>query len=98
MRRASLKRRRGSLFAAFLKLLIPLIVVIPGIAALVLAQDGALAAEVLNEKSDRTYGELMKLAPEGLRGLVFCRPYRGNRLVARIDDELDCNYLHDGYL
>ena len=23
------------------------------------------------KKSDRTYGELMKLAPEGLRGLVF---------------------------
>ena len=63
--------QKGLAFAAFLKLLIPLIVVIPGIAALVLAQDGALAAEVLNEKSDRTYGELMKLAPEGLRGLVF---------------------------
>lgn len=63
--------QKGLAFAAFLKLLIPLIVVIPGIAALVLAQDGALAYDVLNEKSDRTYGELMKLAPEGLRGLVF---------------------------
>jgi len=63
--------QKGLAFAAFLKLLIPVIVVVPGIAALVLAQDGALAAEVLNEKSDRTYGELMKLAPAGLRGLVF---------------------------
>ena len=33
----------GLAFAAFLKLLIPLIVVVPGIAALVLAQDGAMA-------------------------------------------------------
>jgi SSS family solute:Na+ symporter len=63
--------QKGLVFAAFLKLLIPVIVVVPGIAALVLAQDGTLAAEALNERSDRTYGELMKLAPEGLRGLVF---------------------------
>jgi solute:Na+ symporter, SSS family len=63
--------QKGLAFAAVLKLLIPLIVVVPGIAALILAQDGALAADALNEKSDRTYGELMKLAPTGLRGLVF---------------------------
>ena len=63
--------QKGLALAAFLKLLIPVIVVVPGIAALILAQDGALAADALNDKSDRTYGELMKLAPEGLRGLVF---------------------------
>ena len=63
--------QRGLAFAAFLKLLIPVIVVVPGIAALVLVQDGVLAADALNERSDRTYGELMRLAPEGLRGLVF---------------------------
>jgi len=63
--------QKGLAFAAFLKLLIPLIVVVPGIAALVLAQDAALAANVLNSQPDRTYGELMKLAPAGLRGLVF---------------------------
>lgn len=63
--------QKGLAFAAFLKLLIPLIVVVPGIAALVLAQDGAMSASVLSETPDRTYGELMKLAPDGLRGLVF---------------------------
>ncbi len=63
--------QKGLALAAFLKLLIPLIVVVPGIAALILAQDGALAADALNEKPDRTYGTLMTLAPEGLRGLVF---------------------------
>ena len=63
--------QKGLALAAFLKLLIPVFVVVPGIAALILAQDGALSAEMLNERPDRTYGSLMTLAPEGLRGLVF---------------------------
>jgi len=63
--------QKGLALAAFLKLLIPLIVVVPGIAALILAQDGQLAAGALEAKPDRTYGELMTLAPTGLRGLVF---------------------------
>jgi len=76
--------QKGLAFAAFLKLLIPLIVVIPGIAALILAQQGQLDAAVLDPsicanpsdpascgKTDRTYGELMKIAPAGLRGLIF---------------------------
>jgi len=63
--------QKGLAFAAFLKLFIPLIVVIPGIAAVVLASQGAIDGTALAEKSDRTYGELMKLAPAGLRGLVF---------------------------
>ncbi len=63
--------QKGLALAAFLKLLIPLIVVVPGIAALILAQDGTLPANALAEKPDRTYGVLMTLAPEGLRGLVF---------------------------
>ncbi len=63
--------QKGLAFAAFLKLFIPLIVVIPGIAAVILASQGTLEAGALAEKSDRTYGELMKIAPAGLRGLVF---------------------------
>lgn len=63
--------QKGLAFAAFLKLLIPLFVVIPGIAAAMLAAQGAIDGAALAEKSDRTYGELMKLAPAGLRGLVF---------------------------
>ncbi len=63
--------QKGLAFAAFLKLFIPLIVVIPGIAAVILASQGALDAGALADKSDRTYGELMKIAPAGLRGLVF---------------------------
>ncbi|QIQ86347.1 sodium/solute symporter [Erythrobacter sp.] len=63
--------QKGLAFASFLKLLIPFIVVIPGIAAVILAQQGVLDGAVLGERSDRTYGELMAFAPAGLRGLVF---------------------------
>ena len=63
--------QKGLAFAAFLKLLVPFIVVIPGIAAVILAQQGLLDGAALAEKSDRTYGQLMGFAPAGLRGLVF---------------------------
>lgn len=63
--------QKGLAFAAFLKLFIPVIVVVPGIAAIMLASQGAIDGAALAEKSDRTYGELMKIAPSGLRGLVF---------------------------
>ncbi|WP_284124993.1 sodium:solute symporter family transporter [Parerythrobacter aestuarii] len=63
--------QKGLAFAAFLKILVPFIVVIPGIAAVMLAQGGILDGAALAEKSDRTYGELMSFAPAGLRGLVF---------------------------
>ena len=55
--------QKGIAFAAYLKLLMPLIVVLPGIAAVLLAPD--LAAP------DQAYPEMMKLVPAGLRGLVF---------------------------
>lgn len=63
--------QKGLAFASFLKLLIPFIVVIPGIAAVILAQQGVLNNDVLSARSDQTYGELMSFAPAGLRGLVF---------------------------
>jgi solute:Na+ symporter, SSS family len=63
--------RKGLAFAAGLKLLIPVIVVVPGIAALYLAQNGMLDQAALNERPDSTYGVLMTLVPTGVRGLVF---------------------------
>ena len=63
--------QKGLIFAAVLKLLIPIIVVIPGIAALYLAQQGQLDMARLAASPDSTYGILMGLVPEGLRGLVF---------------------------
>ena len=63
--------QKGLAFAAFLKLLVPFIVVIPGIAAVMLAQQGMLDGEAIGAQTDRTYGSLMGMAPAGLRGLVF---------------------------
>lgn len=55
--------QKGVLFAAFLKLLMPLIIVVPGIAAVLLAPNLA--------KPDEAYPTMMRLLPTGLLGLVF---------------------------
>ena len=55
--------QRGIAFAAFLKLLMPVIVVLPGIAMFVLAPD--LSAP------DKAYPSAMNLLPVGIKGLVF---------------------------
>lgn len=55
--------QKGVIFAAFLKLLMPLIIVLPGIAAVVLAPGLA--------KPDEAYPTMMRLLPTGLLGLVF---------------------------
>jgi len=72
---ADLKTARGGiLFAAFLKLLMPIIVVLPGIAAYVLYKDGAFQSEMLQDGSvnpDRAYPVLLNLLPAGLKGLSF---------------------------
>jgi SSS family solute:Na+ symporter len=66
--------RNGILFAAFLKLLMPVIVVLPGIAAFVLHQQGNFQTEMLQDGSlnpDRAYPVLLNLLPSGLKGLSF---------------------------
>lgn len=66
--------RAGILFSAFLKLLMPLIVVIPGIAAYVLYQSGYFQTEMLQSgelNPDRAYPVLLNLLPAGLKGLSF---------------------------
>lgn len=55
--------QKGVIFAAYLKLIMPLIIVLPGIAAVVLAPDLA--------KPDEAYPTMMRLLPPGLLGLVF---------------------------
>jgi SSS family solute:Na+ symporter len=55
--------QKGIVLAAFLKLLMPVLVVLPGIAA------GVLAPHL--EKADMAYPYLMTLLPPGLLGLVF---------------------------
>ena len=55
--------QKGLALAAGLKLLIPLIAVLPGIAAVILIPD--------LRTPDQAYPEMMKMVPIGLRGLVF---------------------------
>lgn len=54
---------KGIAFAAYLKLLMPIIVVLPGIAAVVLQPN--------LPSPDSAYPSMMQLMPEGLKGLVF---------------------------
>jgi len=65
--------QKGLVFAAALKLIMPLIIVVPGIAAavLVMPEFAALDGAMLNEKTDRTYPSIMSIMPGGLRGLIF---------------------------
>jgi len=64
--------RTGILFAAFLKLMMPLIVVLPGIAAFVLYKNGGLQNEMLTNgefRSDNAYSAILNFLPTGLKGL-----------------------------
>jgi len=67
--------RKGILFAAFLKLLIPVIAVLPGIVMYVLYKNGMFQQEMLDAggalKPDRAYPTLMNLLPAGLKGVAF---------------------------
>jgi solute:Na+ symporter, SSS family len=58
--------RKGLVFAAFLKLLMPIIVMLPGIAAFVLVKQGKMPA-LANQ--DAAYSSVLGFLPEGLRGL-----------------------------
>ena len=72
--------QKGILLAAFLKLIIPLIVVVPGIAAYVMVNDQAIMANLgevgmLNTPSaaqaDKAYPWLLQFLPTGLKGVAF---------------------------
>jgi SSS family solute:Na+ symporter len=72
--------QKGILFAAFLKLIIPLIVVVPGIAAYVIINDPSIMASLGDlamqntpsvNATDKAYPWLLKLLPVGLKGLAF---------------------------
>lgn len=61
--------RNGILFAGFLKLFMPIIVMLPGIAAFVLYKNGYFAPEVFNGKKDGAYAAILSLLPAGMKGL-----------------------------
>ena len=55
--------QKGVMFAAYLKLLMPIVIVLPGICAAILFP--------MLEKSDQAYPTMMSLLPNGLLGLTF---------------------------
>ena len=72
--------QKGILLAAFLKLIIPLIVVIPGIAAYVMANDPEIMARLgeaglknlpTADQADKAYPWLLQFLPTGLKGVAF---------------------------
>ena len=72
--------QKGILFAAFLKLIIPLIVVVPGIAAYVIINDPSIMTSLGDlamqntpsvDATDKAYPWLLQLLPVGLKGLAF---------------------------
>ncbi|MEO8582477.1 MAG: sodium/solute symporter [Flavitalea sp.] len=66
---ANLKTARtGLLFAAFLKLMMPVIVMLPGIAAYVLYKNGHLP-QLAGGSKDGAYSSILGFLPAGLKGL-----------------------------
>jgi SSS family solute:Na+ symporter len=67
--------RKGILFAAFLKMLVPVIAVLPGIAMYVMHSNGMFQKEMVDAagavKPDQAYPTLMNLLPAGLKGVAF---------------------------
>ena len=63
--------QKGVAFAAILKLIMPLIVVIPGIAAFVLIQDAANGFAPLDKADGAFPWVLSNFVPVGIKGLVF---------------------------
>lgn len=72
--------QKGIMLAAFLKLIIPLIVVIPGIAAYVMVNDPSIMSGLGEtaqhnlptlEQADKAYPWLLQFLPTGLKGVAF---------------------------
>lgn len=66
--------RTGILFSAFLKLFMPVIVVLPGIAAFVLHQNGELQEQMMTNgefREDNAYAAILGFLPTGLKGLTL---------------------------
>lgn len=66
--------QKGIAFAAVLKMIMPIIVVLPGIAAYILFQDGKINMPVNDNGgiiNDSAYSVLIGFLPVGLRGIAF---------------------------
>jgi SSS family solute:Na+ symporter len=78
--------QKGVVFAAYLKLLMPVIIVLPGIAAVVLAPGLA--------KPDEAYPTMMRLLPTGPARPGLLGTGRGDHRLDRVQDQFDRDHLH----
>ena len=72
--------QKGIILAAFLKIIIPVIVVVPGIAAYVMVNDSGILSGLGDaglqnlpslEQADKAYPWLLQFLPTGLKGIAF---------------------------
>lgn len=72
--------QKGIILAAFLKIIIPVIVVVPGIAAYVMVEDSEILSRLGEvglqnlpslEQADKAYPWLLQFLPTGLKGVAF---------------------------
>lgn len=61
--------RNGILFAGLLKIFMPIIVMLPGIAAFVLYKNGYFDAATFTGSKDGSYAAILSLLPVGMKGL-----------------------------
>jgi SSS family transporter len=80
--------QKGIVLAAFLKLIMPAIIVLPGIAALVLSPG--------LERTDQAYPSLMATLPVGHQGPGVRGAGCGDRGFHRVQDQFHRDHLHDG--
>ena len=82
--------RTGILFAGMLKIMMPIIVMLPGIAAYVLYKNGVpmtgltanVGPENLYQIKDKAYSSVLAFLPTGLRGLSIAALNSSNRSFA----------------
>ena len=98
--------QKGILFAASLKLIIPLIVVIPGISKYVIVNDPEILASLgengipnmpTDGKADKAYPWLMQFLPVGLKG-VTKRTCCSNCFIISIYAQLNFHNFYNGCL
>lgn len=61
--------RNGILFASFIKIFMPVIVMLPGIAAFILYKNGYFSTGTFGGNKDGAYGAILSLLPVGMKGL-----------------------------
>ena len=87
--------QKGILLAAVLKLILPIIVVIPGIAAFVMIKDTAMYESF---KPDNAYPWLLQLLPSGLKGLAFAALTAAIVSIHSLNVEFHIYHFYNGYL